>query len=109
MTGRIDQRDLGSVVRDIRAALSQPQAVPPEVTWRIGGLYEQQQIAFADLGLTIAIAGLLVMILLVMLYERIRVALAMMTTTALSLAGIFIGLRLTGTELNISATPNDTP
>jgi multidrug efflux pump subunit AcrB len=103
VTGRIDQRDLGSVVRDIRAALSQPQAVPPEVTWRIGGLYEQQQVAFADLGLTIAIAGLLVMILLVMLYERIRVALAMMTTTALSLAGIFIGLRLTGTELNISA------
>ncbi len=103
VTGRIEQRDLGSVIRDIREQLTKPHAVPADVTWRIGGLYEQQQIAFADLGLTIAVAGLLVMILLVVLYERIRVALAMMTTTALSLAGIFIGLRITGTELNISA------
>jgi multidrug efflux pump subunit AcrB len=103
VTARIEQRDLGSVVREIRAVLEQPGLLPAGVHCRIGGLYAQQQAAFADLGLTIGIAGLLVLVLLVGLYERFRVALAMMCTTALSLGGIFIGLWLTGTELNISA------
>jgi multidrug efflux pump subunit AcrB len=103
VTARIEQRDLGTVVREIRADLDKPGLLPPDVRYRFGGLYEQQQIAFADLGLTIGIAGLLVLLLLVWLYERFRVAIAMMCTTALSLGGIFIGLRLTGTDLNISA------
>jgi multidrug efflux pump subunit AcrB len=103
VTARIDQRDLGSVVREVSALLAQPGVVPEGVRWRLGGLYEQQQIAFADLGLTIAIAVLLVVVLLVIIFQSFRVALAMTTTTALSLAAVFIGLRLTGTDLNLTA------
>jgi len=103
VTGRIEQRDLGTVVHEIRTLLDAAGFLPAGVRYRFGGLYEQQQIAFADLGLTIGIAALLVLVLLVYLYERFRVAVAMMCTTALSVGGIFVGLRLTGTELNITA------
>ncbi|PKO73670.1 MAG: transporter, partial [Betaproteobacteria bacterium HGW-Betaproteobacteria-17] len=41
--------------------------------------------------------------LLLFLYESFRVAAAMLTTTLLAVAAVFIGLWLTGTELNINA------
>jgi CzcA family heavy metal efflux pump len=103
VTARIDQRDLGAAVRDVQALLARPGLVPTGVRWRLGGLYEQQQLAFADLSVTIAVAALLVVVLLVALYESLRIALAVAATTALSLAAVFIGLRLTGTDLNITA------
>ena len=103
VTARIDQRDLGSVIRDIRVILDQPGFFSAGSTYHIGGMYEQQQVAFADLARTIAVAALLVFVLLVFLYERLRVASAMMLTTGLSIASVFIGLYLTGTELNITA------
>ena len=103
VTARIAQRDLGSVVRDIQGLLARPGLVPVGVQARVGGLYEQQQLAFADLGLTVAVAAVLVVVLLVVLYGSFAVALAVSITTALSLAAVFIGLRLTGTDLNLTA------
>ena len=50
-----------------------------------------------------AAAVLLVFLLLLFLYESFRVALAMMLTTLLAMAAVFVGLWLTGTELNITA------
>jgi multidrug efflux pump subunit AcrB len=94
-------RDLGSVVADVKKLLDQPGMVPPGVRYTLGGLYEQQQIAFAGLLKVIAAAGALVFLLLLFLYERFRVAAAIMFTTVLAVAAVFIGLRLTDTELNI--------
>ncbi len=48
-------------------------------------------------------AVLLVFVLLLFLYESFRVALAMLATPLLALPAVFIGLWLTGTELNITA------
>jgi len=48
-------------------------------------------------------AVVLVFLLLLFLYERLRVALAMLLTTLLATAVVFVGLWLTGTELNITS------
>jgi len=103
VTGRISGRDLGSTLRDVRAALAEPGVVPAGVYWRLGGLYEQQQIAFRGLMAVFAAAVMLVFLVLVFLYERFRTALAMLATTALALAAVFLGLWLSGTELNIAS------
>ena len=50
-----------------------------------------------------AAAVVLVFVLLLFLYESFRVAIAMLLTTLLAVAAVFIGLWLTGTELNITA------
>ena len=47
--------------------------------------------------------GLSVMLLLLFLYERFRVAGAIMLISVLTMAAVFIGLHWTGTELNISS------
>ena len=42
-------------------------------------------------------------LLLLFLYERFRVAAAILVVAALAVASVFVGLRLTGTELDISS------
>ena len=103
VTGRISGRDMGSTIRDIKTILDQPNFLPAGMYYTLGGLYAQQQIAFRGLITVFVSAVLLVFVLLLFLYESFRVALAMMLTTLLALAAVFIGLWLTGTELNITA------
>ncbi len=103
VTGRVSGRDMGSAIRDVKALLGRPGLVPKEVYYSLGGLYEQQQIAFAGLVWVFAAAVLLVFLLLLFLYESFITAGAIMITTLLSVSAVFIGLWITGTELNISS------
>jgi CzcA family heavy metal efflux pump len=103
VTARITGRDLGSTVRDVRAALDRSGLIPSGVYYRLGGLYEQQQIAFRGLVAVLLAAILLVMVLLLFLYESFRVTAAILVTTLSAMAAVFVGLWATGTELNISA------
>jgi multidrug efflux pump subunit AcrB len=103
VTGRISGRDMGSVIRDVKNALRQPGLLPPGVYYRLGGLYAQQQIAFAGLLVVFGAAVILVFVLLLFLYERFLAAIAILFSTLLALSAVFIGLWLTGTEINISA------
>jgi len=103
VTGRISGRDLGSTVRDVKAVLNQPGFLPAGAYYTLGGLYEQQRIAFHGLVAVFAAAVALVFVLLLFLYESFRVASAMLLTTLLSVAAVFLGLWLTDTELNITA------
>jgi CzcA family heavy metal efflux pump len=102
ITARSD-RDLGSTIRDVRAALDQPGVLPTGVRYQLGGEYEQQQIAFRGLVKVIAAGAALVFLLLLFLYESFRVAISIMITTVLAIATVFLGLWLTKTELNISS------
>lgn len=103
VTGRISGRDLGSVIKDVKSALNRPGLLPPDLYYSLGGLYEQQQTAFAGLIAVFGAAVLLVFLLLLFLYERFSIALAIIFTTLLSVAAVFIGLAVTSTELNISS------
>ncbi len=103
VTGRISGRDMGSTIRSVRAVLDRPGLLPHDVYYVFGGLYQQQQIAFRGLIMVFVSAVVLVFVLLLFLYESFRVALAMLLTTLLAAAAVFIGLWTTGTELNITA------
>ncbi len=103
VTGRISGRDMGSVIKDVRAALAKPGVVPDGIYWRLGGLYAEQQAAFTGLVMVFAAAVILVFVTLLFLYERFRHAITIMITTLLAAGGVFIGLWLSHTELNISS------
>jgi multidrug efflux pump subunit AcrB len=103
VTGRITGRDLGSTVLDIKRMLDQNGMMPPGVTYTLGGLYEQQQIAFKGLRIVLVSAIVLVFLLLLFLYESFRVAIAMLAIPLLAVAGVYIGLWVTGTEFNITS------
>ncbi|MDE2408061.1 MAG: efflux RND transporter permease subunit [Xanthomonadaceae bacterium] len=103
VTARIVGRDMGSTVADVKQVLARPGLLPTGMTHALGGLYAQQQTAFHDLSLVLLAAIALVFALLLYLYESIRVALAILAAPLLSLPAVFIGLWVTGIELNISA------
>jgi CzcA family heavy metal efflux pump len=103
VTARIEGRDLGSVAADVRRALEQPGALPKALRYELGGLYQQQQIAFRGLAEVFAAAVAMVFVLLLYLYESFRVAVAILLMPLLAACAVFIGLWLTGIELNITA------
>jgi multidrug efflux pump subunit AcrB len=103
VTGRIRGRDLGSVIRDVKGVLNTPGLIPKGVYYTLGGLYAQQRIAFAGLITVFVSAVLLVFLLLLFLYERFHVAIFILINTFFALAAVFIGLYITGTEINISS------
>ena len=103
VTARIEGRDLGSVMTDVKKMMGAAGVVPAGVHVAYGGLYEQQQIAFSGLLKVFAAAAALVFILLLFIYERFSIAIAIVATSLLSVSAVFIGLWLTGIELNITA------
>ncbi len=103
VTARISGRDMGSAVADVVKTLNQPGMLAKEVYYVLGGLYEQQRLAFHGLIIVFVAAVALVFILLLYLYEQFHVALAMMLTTLSAVAAVFVGLWLTHIELNITA------
>jgi len=103
VTGRISGRDMGSTIADVKTALARPGLLPAGVYYELGGLYQQQQIAFRGL-LGVFVAALaLVFLLLLFMYEDMAAALAILASPLLAMSAVFTGLWLTGIELNITA------
>lgn len=103
VTGRISGRDMGSVISDVKKVLSQPGLMPKGVYYELGGLYEQQRIAFKGLSIVFAAAVVLVFLLLLFLYESFRIAMAVIFTTLFAVSAVFFGLWITGSEVDISS------
>ncbi|HEX7370352.1 MAG TPA: efflux RND transporter permease subunit [Rhodanobacteraceae bacterium] len=103
VTARIAGRDLGSTMGDVKKILSQRGELPPGMYYELGGLYQQQQIAFHGLTIVMLTAIALVFTLLLFLYESFRAAIVVLVQPLLAICGVFIGLWVTGTELDISS------
>ncbi|MHB1238716.1 MAG: efflux RND transporter permease subunit, partial [Gallionella sp.] len=103
VTGRISGRDMGSVMRDVKQAMDAPGMLPQGMYYDLGGLYQQQQIAFHGLLAVLAASVALVFLLLLFLYERFRMAFSVMAIPVMSLSAVFVALWATDIELNISA------
>lgn len=102
VTARLEGRDLGSAMKDVRQTVAGLQ-LPRTIRVDFGGLYAQQEKSFADLSLVFAAALLLAALLLTFLFERLVWTIAAIATVLLSAAAVLGGLWLTGIELDISA------
>jgi multidrug efflux pump subunit AcrB len=102
ITGRLEGRDLGSAVVEIRNILD-GEHLPVGYTYQIGGQYESQQASFRSLMVVLSVALLLVFGLLVAQFRRFTSAIVIMSAAPLSLVGAFGLLVLTGTPLNVSS------
>ncbi len=102
VTARLEGKDLGSGIRDVKAAVAGLH-LPGSVRVDYGGLYAQQQQSFTDLTTVFIAALLLSALLLTMLFETWAFTAAVIATVLLSTTAVFFGLWLTGIELDISA------
>lgn len=102
ITARLEGLDLGSAIKAVRVAINGLQ-LPAGYRVEYGGLYREQQRAFGALSAVGGAALSLLATLLMVLYERVRIVLAITATALLTLPGVFIGLLLCGSELNLSS------
>ncbi len=103
VTARISNRGIGGVIADVRKTLSKPGLLPPGMHYSLGGLYKQQQIAFAGLARVFVAAIAAEFILLLLLYRSFLIAGTILLTALLASLAVFIGLFLAGVQLNITA------
>ncbi|HWY25064.1 MAG TPA: efflux RND transporter permease subunit, partial [Nevskia sp.] len=103
VTARIESGGIGAAVGEVRKVLAQPGMLAPGVRYQLGGLYQQQQIAFAGLAKVFAAALIAELVLLLLLYERFWLPLIIVGTSLLSTTAVFTALWITGVELNITA------
>ncbi len=103
VTARLQGRSLGAAVADVQQVLGHQGVVPPGVRYELGGLYAQQQIAFAGLARVFAAAVVAEFVLLLFLYERFWIPFIVLSGSLLSTTAVFAGLWLTGVQLNITA------
>ncbi|WP_150289949.1 efflux RND transporter permease subunit [Sphingobium estronivorans] len=103
VTGRIDGRGLGAAVGDVKTLLDKPGTLAPGIRYELGGLYAQQQIAFAGLTKVFAAALIAEFVLLLILYRQFWRPTIIIACSLLSTTAVFTALWLTGVELNITA------
>jgi multidrug efflux pump subunit AcrB len=95
--------DLGSTVAAVKSALDKPGALPPNVYYTVGGQYRQQQLAISGMVKVFAAAVVAEFTLLLFLYESFLLSLVIILGSLISTGAVFLGLWITGVELNITA------
>jgi multidrug efflux pump subunit AcrB len=102
VTGRLENRDLGSAVRDVRKMMGDI-TLPLGYTYDIGGQYESQQRSFKDLITVLAISVFLVFAVLVGQFRRFIPSLVILSAAPLAMVGALGLLWVTGIPLNVSS------
>jgi multidrug efflux pump subunit AcrB len=102
ITGRLEGRDLGSGVKDVKQKLAGIK-LPVGYSFEVGGQYESQQAAFRQLLTVLAIAASLVLFILVVEFRSFTPALLILAAAPLSFGGALLMLIITRTELNVSS------
>lgn len=103
VTARLNNRDLGSVLKDIQKNIAAKINLPSGSEIVYGGSYAQQQTAFNELLTILLLALLLVFTVILFLFRKVRVALAIIFIAVMGLAGSVIALFVTGTPLNVGS------
>ena len=100
VTARLEGRDLGSTMAEIRTQLSRDKSLSPGIL-EFGGLYQQQRESFHNLLLVLAMAIFLVFTVLLIEFHSFYEPIAIVFGAVLALFGTVLALLLTGTSLNV--------
>ena len=103
ITARLDNRDLGSVMKDIRKSILAKINLPIGYHIEYGGAYADQQQSFSELLLILFVASLLVFCVILFLFKSFKVALAILFIAMLGISGSYLALYITGTPLNVGS------
>jgi len=101
VTGRLEGKDLGTAIGQIRNQLNKEVKLPPGMTIEYGGLYQEQQSSFRELMISLVLAVLLVFITLLIEFRSFAHPIAIVTGAVLALAGVLLALFITGMTLNV--------
>ncbi len=102
ISAEIANRDLGSIIQDIREGL-RSVPIPRGFSVAFTGDYEERQKAFRELLVSIILAITLVYMIMAMLYESVRDPFIVMFSVPMAAIGVILMLFLTGTTFNVQS------
>ncbi|HUK13567.1 MAG TPA: efflux RND transporter permease subunit, partial [Thermoanaerobaculaceae bacterium] len=100
VTARLEGRDLGSAMGEIRTLLDRDPSLRGGAL-ELGGLYQQQQESFRNLVIVLGMAIVLVFTVLLLEFRSFREPVAIVFGALLALFGTVLALWITGTSLNV--------
>ena len=103
VTGRLNKRDLGSVMRDIEKTIKAKILLPQGYVIIFGGAYADQKKSFDELLLILILASLLVFALMLFLYRDFKAAFIILLISILGVSGSLIALFIMKTPLNVGS------
>ncbi len=103
ITARLDNRDLGSAVKEIQDRIKADVPLTQGQHVEYGGDYQQQQKSFSELLRILLIACLLVFATLLFLFRDFVAAFIILFLSVMGMAGCIIALFVTGTALNVGS------
>jgi len=103
ITARLDNRDLGSVMKDIQSAVKAKINLPSGYHIEYGGAFQEQQKSFSELLTILVASSLLVFTVILFLFRDFRAAFMILLVSVLGISGSYLGLLITGTPLNVGS------
>lgn len=103
VTGRLDNRDLGSVMKEIQTTVTAQVRLPNGYYIEYAGAYKDQQQSFKELLMILIASSLLVFGVILFLFRDFRVAFVILLISVLGISGSYILLFLTRTPLNVGS------
>jgi multidrug efflux pump subunit AcrB len=95
--------DLGGIADQVSRALAKAGAPPPGVNVAVRGQVVPMNEMFSGLGLGLLVAVIAIFLLLAANFQSFRLSLAVVLTIPSVVAGVAVGLWITGTTLNIES------
>ncbi len=102
VTARLNNRDLGSVMKDIQHKMKSI-TLPSSYQIVYGGSYAEQQNSFAELLKILIAGGLLVFTVVLFMFKSLKFSLIVLFISILGISGSLIALFLTHTPLNVGS------
>jgi multidrug efflux pump subunit AcrB len=103
VTGRLDNRDLGSVMQEIQTKVTANIHLQSGYYIEYAGAYKDQQQSFRELLMILIASSLLIFGVILFLFRDFRIALTILLISVLGISGSYILLFITGTPLNVGS------
>jgi cobalt-zinc-cadmium resistance protein CzcA len=103
VTASLSQRDLGSVIAEIKQKVEAQVNPGHGQHIEYGGAYAQQQQSFKELLMILVSASLLVFVVLLFLFKDFKASLIILFLSVLGVSGSFVALFITNTPLNVGS------
>ena len=103
VTARLDNRDLGSAMTDIKKQVAAKVPLPQGYSIVYGGAYADQQQSFRELLIILATSCLLVFGVILFMFRDYRIAFTILLIAVLGISGSYVALFITHTALNVGS------
>ena len=103
VTARLENSDLGSVIKSIQNEIKAKINLPQGYHIVYGGAYSEQQQSFQELLFILIAASLLVFGVILFLFREFRLAFIILAISVLGISGSYLALFITNTPLNVGS------